>query len=267
MEVKGTKGVSFPKRPSFVLRSSKLDEREERIFQNAGKILLKVPEKERFHPDPSFCLTSFKRREIWGNLNPLVVEIGSGQGEELAFASSRFKNLDFLALEVFPQGIAHSIRHLKALGVENARILQADAFSFFSTALPAQSVFEVWTFFPDPWPKTKHHKRRLISSDFVPLVGGALSYGGHWRIATDDSDYALQIHEVVDSSPMFKNMGKAYATLSLVHFGKGNRNLQDGAPKGKFLQAERFEDRILTSFEKKGIEAGREIYDFDYKKI
>ena len=151
--------------------------------------------------------------------------------------------------------------------MENARILQADAFSFFSTALPAQSVFEVWTFFPDPWPKTKHHKRRLVSPDFVPLVASALSYGGHWRIATDDSDYALQIHEVVDSSPMFKNMGKAYAALSLVHFGKGNRDLQAGAPKGKFLQAERFEDRILTSFEKKGLEAGREIYDFDYMKI
>lgn len=228
---------------------------------------MKIPEKGKFTPAPSFRLGAFERKEIWGNLNPLVIEIGSGQGEQIAFASKRFKNLDFLALEVFPQGIAHTIRRLKALGAENARILQADAFSFFSTALPAGSVFEVWTFFPDPWPKTKHHKRRLISSAFASLVALALCSGGRWRIATDDSDYALQIHEVLDSAPEFKNMGTVYNELALLHVGKGNRHLQASAPKGKFLQAERFEGRTLTSFEKKGIEAGRKIYDFDYKKI
>lgn len=267
MENKGVEGTSWAKRPSFVLRSARVDEKEERIFQSAGKILLKVPEKERFHPDSSFRLTSFKRKEIWGNLNPLVIEIGSGQGEEIAFAATRFKNLDFLALEVFPQGIAHSIRRLKALGAENARVLQEDAFSFFSTSLPVGSIFEVWTFFPDPWPKTKHHKRRLISPDFAPLVAAALCNGGHWRIATDDSDYALQIHEVLDSCPKFENMGTIYTELALFHFGKGNRDLQASSPKGKFLQAERFEDRIITSFERKGLKAGREIYDFDYRRV
>lgn len=267
MEDKGHGERQWGKRPSFVLRSARVSEKEEKIFQNAGEILLKVPERERFHPDSSFRLTSFKRRKIWGNLNPLIIEIGSGQGEEIAFAASRFKNLDFLALEVFPQGIAHSISRLKALGVKNARILQADAFSFFSTSLPADSIFEVWTFFPDPWPKTKHHKRRLISSDFAPLVSSALYKGGHWRIATDDNDYALQIHEVLDSYPKLENMGTVYTKLPLLHFGKGNRNLQAYAPKGKFLQAERFEDRILTSFEKKGLAAGRKIHDFDYRKV
>ncbi|MBR6440397.1 MAG: tRNA (guanine-N7)-methyltransferase [Aeriscardovia sp.] len=230
-------------------------------------MLLSLPEKEKFAPDPSFKLDTFKRREIWGNLNPLVIEIGSGQGEQVEWAASRFKNLDFLALEVFPQGVAHSVRRLHSKGIENARILQADAFHFFLSNLLSNSVFEVWTFFPDPWPKTKHHKRRLISEDFAPLVASALVPGGHWRIATDDNDYALQIHEVLDAFPGLENMGNLPMELPLKHFGKGNRDLQASAPKGKFFQIERFEDRTLTSFEKKGMEAGRKIYDFDYMKI
>ena len=197
----------------------------------------------------------------------MVIEIGSGQGEQVEWAAYRFKNLDFLALEVFPQGVAHSVRRLRSKGIENARILQADAFQFFSSNLPPNSVFEVWTFFPDPWPKMKHHKRRLISEEFAALAASALASGGRWRIATDDSDYALQIHEVLDAFPGLENMGHIPAELPLRHFGKGNRDLQASAPKGKFFQAERFEDRTLTSFEKKGIEAGRKIYDFEYRKI
>ncbi|MBQ1298989.1 MAG: tRNA (guanine-N7)-methyltransferase [Aeriscardovia sp.] len=257
----------FQKRPSFVLRSSKPGEREEKILRDAGKILLSPPAKEKFAPDPSFKLDAFRRREIWGNLNPLVIEIGSGQGEQVEWAASRFKNLNFLALEVFPQGMAHTVRRLKARGIENARILQADAFRFFSSNLIPNSVFEVWSFFPDPWPKMKHHRRRLISEDFAPRVASALVPGGHWRIATDDSDYALQIHEVLDAFPGLENIGSVAVELPLTHFGKGNRDLQASAPKGKFFQAERFEDRTLTSFEKKGMEAGRQIYDFDYEKI
>ena len=236
-------------------------------MRSSGGLLLTPSEKERFIPDPSFKLDAFRRKNIWGNLNPLVIEIGSGQGEEVEWAASRFKNLDFLALEVFPQGVAHTVRRLKARGIENARILQADAFRFFSSNLLPDSVFEVWSFFPDPWPKMKHHRRRLISEDFALQVTSALVPGGHWRIATDDSDYALQIHEVLDAFPGLENMGSVAVELPLMHFGKGNRDLQASAPKGKFFQTERFEDRTLTSFEKKGIAAGRKIYDFDYKKI
>ena len=113
----------------------------------------------------------------------------------------------------------------------------ADAVPVFETLLPAGSVREVWTFFPDPWPKTKHHKRRIVQPAFASLVARVLEPGGLWRLATDWSDYAESMLEVLDAHPDFEGG-----------------------------EVERFDVRPMTRFERRGIAAGRSIHDLTYRR-
>ena len=123
------------------------------------------------------------------------------------------------------------------------RLLQSDAVDGLRHLLGPDSVEEVWTFFPDPWPKVRHHKRRLVDRAFADLVASRLRPGGSWRLATDWSDYAAQMRAVLDAHPDLVNVGAA----------------ADG-------WAERCPDRPLTRFEQRGLEAGRTVRDLHYRR-
>jgi tRNA (guanine-N7-)-methyltransferase len=168
----------------------------------------------------------------------VVVEIGSGVGEATAALAVRRPEVDVLALEVWRPGVATTLGLLADAGVTNVRLISVDAVWALEHLLGPGSVDEMWTFFPDPWPKKRHHKRRLVSAGFARLVASRLRAGGLWRLATDWPDYARQMRAVLDEEP----------------------GLTGGV-------VERWAERPLTRFERKGIAAGRPIVDLGYRAV
>lgn len=253
---------------SFVRRSGRLDARLQRAWDtysseylldiNAGEGSLDV--REGFSFDGEYV------RKVWGNANPLIVEIGSGQGENVVAAAEADPGMNFLALEVYDPGVAHTLLLAGKNGLGNLRVAQVNAPELFKVMADGVAA-EVWTFFPDPWPKKKHHKRRIVQPELAGQVRRSLADGGVWRIATDIEDYALHVHEVMDGLGGWENGGDITVSLPVEHVGKGNADLAEGMPHADFAESMRFEGRVLTNFEKKGLAAGRVIHDFTYRKV
>ncbi|KFI51262.1 tRNA (guanosine(46)-N7)-methyltransferase TrmB [Bifidobacterium biavatii] len=253
---------------SFVRRSARLDDRLQRAWDAyadrylldiaAGEGSLNVRDGLRF--DAEFV------RSTWDNDRPLIVEIGTGQGENVVAAAAAHPELNFLALEVYDPGVAHTLLLAGKQDLANIRIAQVNAPELFK-ACDAGVLAEVWTFFPDPWPKMKHHKRRIVQPELAGDVRRALVDGGVWRIATDIEDYALHVHEVMDDAAGFENVGSLTVSLPTEHVGKGNADTAADLPHADFRESVRFEGRVLTNFEKKGLAAGRVIHDFTYRAV
>ena len=151
-------------------------------------------------------------------------------------------------------------------GLANLRIAQVNAPELFKAAADG-SIAEVWTFFPDPWPKMRHHKRRIVQPELAGEIHRTLQAGGVWRIATDIEDYALHVHEVMDGIEGFHNDGTLTVSLPVEHVGKGNADEAASLRHADFSESERFSGRVLTNFEKKGLAAGRVIHDFTYRRV
>lgn len=252
---------------SFVRRSPRLDDRLQRAWNNYAHdyLLSEINAGEgSLDPRADFTLDAAYARRVWENTNPLIVEIGSGQGENVAAAAEAHPGLNFLALEVYDPGVAHTLLLAGKRGLRNLRVAQVNAPELMK-AVASGAVSEVWTFFPDPWPKMKHHKRRIVQPELAADVRRALADGGVWRIATDIEDYALHVHEVMDGRDDFTNAGTLTVSLPTEHVGKGNAADAAGLPHADFTESERFEGRVLTNFEKKGLNAGRVIHDFTYR--
>ena len=253
---------------SFVRRSGRLDSRLQRAWDKyadtyvldigAGNGLLDVRGGLSF--DRGFIA------DVWGNDHALIVEIGTGQGENVVAAAAAHPETNYLALEVYDPGVAHTLLLAGKQGLSNIRVAQVNAPELFKVAASGV-VAEVWAFFPDPWPKKKHHKRRIVQKGLAADVHRALIDGGAWRIATDIEDYALHVHEVMDDLPGWHNAGDLTVSLPVEHVGKGNADLAMGMPHADFTESERFDGRVLTNFEKKGLKAGRAIHDFTYRKV
>ncbi|MFE7845968.1 tRNA (guanosine(46)-N7)-methyltransferase TrmB [Microbacterium sp. NPDC057407] len=178
---------------------------------------------------------------VWGRTAPLVVEIGSGQGHAIVHAAASRPDTDFLAIEVFKAGLARTMLDADKAGARNLRLVEANAPEVLEHLLPEASVTELWVFFPDPWHKKKHTKRRLVTDGFARLAARALVDGGMLRLATDWEDYALQMREVLRAADDFEAAFEG-----------------DWAP--------RFDGRVLTAFERKGARVGREIRDLAYRR-
>ena len=187
--------------------------------------------------------------ELFGRRAPVTLEIGSGTGEQIVAAAAAHPERDFLALEVWVPGIAKLVSKAVDAGVDNIRVIEADAAQALPIMLGDACLDEVWTFFPDPWRKARHRKRRLVSDSFALEVARLLRDRGAWRLATDWDDYAWQMRDVVEACELFDN---PYA---------GERpDPQDPQPeRGGF--APRFSGRVVTHFETRGIDAGRHAHD------
>jgi tRNA (guanine-N7-)-methyltransferase len=188
-------------------------------------------------PDGAVDEPSFSWAEAFGREAPLVVEIGSGVGEATAVLAAARPSYDIVALEVWRPGVAHTLGLLAEAGADNVRLLSVDAVWCLECLFGPGQVEELWTFFPDPWPKMRHHKRRLVNAEFAALVASRLRPGGVWRLATDWADYAAQIETVLDAEP----------------------GLEGG-------RVPRWEERPVTKFERKGVAADREIVDLAYRR-
>jgi len=225
---------------SFVRRSGRMSEAQERAWSElAPRYVIEAPR--------AIATTSVRPgatvdpAEVWGRTAPLIVEIGSGQGHAIVHAAASHPDTDFLAVEVFKAGLARTMLDADRAGAGNLRLVEANAPEVLEHLLPAASVAELWVFFPDPWHKNKHNKRRLVTSEFATLAGAALEDGGMLRLATDWEDYARQMRDVLDDAPGFERSFEG-----------------EWAP--------RFDGRVLTAFERKGARAGREIRDLAYRR-
>lgn len=189
-------------------------------------------------PDEAVDRPDFAWSEWFGREAPLIVEIGSGIGEATAVLAAARPAYDVLAFEVWRPGVADTLWRLDEAGADNVRLCSVDAVWSLEHLLGPASVSELWTFFPDPWHKKKHRKRRLVDADFARLVASRLVPGGAWRLATDWADYADQMREVLDAEPAFEG----------------------GV-------VERWDERPVTRFERKGLDVDREITDLRYTLV
>ncbi|WP_110588349.1 tRNA (guanosine(46)-N7)-methyltransferase TrmB [Microbacterium suaedae] len=225
---------------SFVRRGGRMSDAQERAWEELSPFYrFDVPRdaaSTSVHPDARFI-----PEEEYGRKAPFIVEIGSGQGHAIVSAASSRPDTDFLAVEVYVGGLARTMLDAEREGAKNLRVVEANAPEVLETLLPEGSADELWIFFSDPWHKKRHHKRRMIKDGFGALAGRALRDGGVLRLATDWEDYALQMRDVMDAAPEFE---------------------RDFA--GEW--AERFEGRVMTAFERKGIEKGRDIRDLAYRR-
>jgi tRNA (guanine-N7-)-methyltransferase len=214
---------------SYSRRGSRFSDREQDAWERlAGELV--IPDEAV--DDPGFELTDW-----FGRSAPLLVEIGSGVGESLAALAAARPSYDVLAFEVWTPGVAGALWRLEQAGVHNVRLISVDAVWSMKHLFAPGSVAELWTFFPDPWPKHRHEKRRLVQPDFAHDAALALTPGGTWRLATDWEAYAGQMRAVLDAEPLL-----------------------DGGV------VPRWDDRPVTRFEGRGRDEGRAITDLAYRR-
>ncbi|WP_218150732.1 tRNA (guanosine(46)-N7)-methyltransferase TrmB [Actinokineospora terrae] len=147
----------------------------------------------------------------FGRAAPLLLEIGSGMGETTSLLAQAEPGTNYLAIDVYQPGLAQLILRAEAMGLTNLRMLRGDAVVLLGAHIAPGSLSAVRLFFPDPWPKKKHHKRRLVQPDFVALLASRLAPGGTVHMATDWAEYADQMLEVLSGQPLLRNRFDGWA--------------------------------------------------------
>lgn len=142
----------------------------------------------------------------FGREAPAMLEIGPGMGETTAALAKAAPELNYLAVDVFQAGLAQLMMRVEAAGLENLRLLRGDAVVLLERHVAPDSLHGVRIFYPDPWPKKKHHKRRLVQPGFMALVASRLEPGGRVHLATDWAEYADQMLEVCAAEPLLRNV-------------------------------------------------------------
>jgi len=223
---------------SYVRRSARMRPNQRRAWDRHHEdFVIEVPQRET-----STSIDASARLDLpeaFGRVAPLVVEIGPGAGESLVPMARARPDVDVLAFEVYQPAVAQLVSALARAAVPNVRIVAANAVEGLQHLVPPAGLDELWTFFPDPWPKVRHHKRRLVDAEVAALVASRLRPGGRWRLATDWEDYAQQMRTVLDAEP----------------------SLVSDHPGG---QAPRWAARPVTRFERRGLDAGRRVHDLSY---
>jgi len=147
--------------------------------------------------------------DVFGNSMPVVLDVGFGNGDALASLARQHSHLNFLGVEVYRPGIASLLRKLDEFGLDNVRIVNTDAVDLLREHIAAMSIISVLIWFPDPWPKKRHHKRRLIQTEFVRLVAEKLVDGGELHIVTDWQPYAVHVRETLKQCELFHEVDTA----------------------------------------------------------
>ena len=177
---------------------------------------------------------------VFGRKAPRVLEIGFGMGETTTTIAAAHPEIDYLALEVHTPGVGSLLKQLDERSIGNVRLVQHDAVEVLEHMIADGSLDGVHIFFPDPWPKKRHHKRRLIQPALVALLASKLKVGGYVHAATDWEEYAQQILEVFSAEPLLQNTAEDYA------------------PRPEY--------RPLTKFEQRGLRLGHGVWDVVFKR-
>ena len=179
---------------------------------------------------------------IFGRSAPTIVEIGFGMGEATAAIALSLADKNFIGIEVHTPGVGALLKLIGENNIGNLRIIQHDAVEVLTNMITDNSVAGFHIFFPDPWPKKRHHKRRLIQPDFVKLLVQKLSAGGYVHLATDWEDYALHMLEVLLAERALTNTAAANGFAPRPHY------------------------RGSSSFERKGLAKGHGVWDLVFSK-
>ena len=199
-----------------------------------------------YRPQPLDLAAAFGRQA------PVVLEIGFGMGETTARIAAARPECNFLGVEVYPAGVGSLLMKIDAAGLQNLRLIQHDAIEVVRDMIAPDSLAAVHVFFPDPWPKARHHKRRIIRPSFVDLLASRLAPGGILHCATDWEHYALQMLAVLAQQPWLEN------TAGAVRLADTAADTTGFAPRPDY--------RPLTKFEQRGIRLGHGVWDIVFRK-
>ena len=181
--------------------------------------------------------------ELFGRQAPCTLEIGFGNGASLAEMAAAAPEQDFIGIEVHRPGVGHLLQEIEARRLHNLRVLCTDAVEVLERQLPDASLERVLLFFPDPWHKKKHHKRRILQPHFIELLARRLRPGGRFHMATDWQDYAEHMLAEMEQSPLFRNT----------------------AGVGQYAEKPAY--RPTTKFERRGQRLGHGVWDLVYERI
>ena len=176
----------------------------------------------------------------FGRRAPKILEIGFGMGETTAAIAAAHPENDYLGIEVHTPGVGSLLKLIGERGLANLRLIQHDAVDVLRNMIPPASLDGAHIFFPDPWPKKRHHKRRLVQTDFVALLASRLKPGGYLHLATDWQEYAEQMLAVLCAEPQLENTAVGYAA--------------------------RPDYRPQTKFETRGLKLGHGVWDIVFRK-
>jgi tRNA (guanine-N7-)-methyltransferase len=177
---------------------------------------------------------------VFGRTAPLVVEVGFGMGQSTAAIAAARPDTDYIGIEVHEAGVGALLQRIEAQGLANLRIVRHDAVEVLTSMITPGSLAALHLFFPDPWPKKRHWKRRIVQPAFAALVASRLAPGGVWHAATDWQPYAEQMLEVMAAEPMLENTAAGYA------------------PRPDY--------RPLTKFEQRGLALGHGVWDLVFRR-
>lgn len=217
---------------SFVLRQGRLTKGQEQALETAWP---QYGIEEASEP-LNFTV-------IFGNVAPVTLEIGFGNGESLAQMALAEPERNFLGIEVHTPGVGHLLHLIQKHQLTNLRVMNTDAVEIIQQRIPEHSLDRVQIYFPDPWQKKKHNKRRIIQAEFVSLLATRLRQGGLLHLATDWQEYAAAMAEVMQASPDFRTANPTGEAFS---------------PRPEF--------RPLTKFEQRGLRLGHGVWDLLYTK-
>lgn len=215
---------------SFVLRQGRMSPAQTRAFE---QLLPRfgVP----FRPAPLDFAATF------GRVAPTILEIGFGMGETTAAIAQAHPQHDFLGIEVHAPGVGALLKRIDEAGLRNVRVVRHDAVEVAAQMIPPASLAGIHVYFPDPWPKKRHHKRRLLQASFVTALAQRLAPGGYLHAATDWEEYALEILATFAAEPLLTNTAEAFA------------------PRPAW--------RPQTKFETRGLKLGHGVWDVVFRKI
>ena len=211
---------------SFVKRSGRLTQSQKIFLNNKNNNI------NFFFPNEIINL-----EKLFKNNKNCILDIGFGDGKLLTSLAKKFPELNFIGLEVYESGIGNILKQISSDNLTNIKICCSDAITFLNNYTENNSFYGITLFFPDPWPKKKHYKRRIINKNFVNLISSKISANGFIKVVTDWSNYSDNIEEVFSANDKFERVGDIYI----------------------------FKNRCLTKFEKKGISLGHRITEFTYK--
>lgn len=209
---------------SFVLRAGRITEAQRRALVELGPHWI-VP----------YTASAVDWAAVFGRVAPLVLEIGFGMGEATAQIAASHPQTDFIGVEVHPPGVGALLARIDAMQLTNLRIVQHDAVQVLQHMVAPRSLSGLHIYFPDPWPKKRHHKRRLIQPEFVRLAASRLAPGGYLHCATDWQPYAEHMLAVLRAEPALVNTAA------------------DFAPRPSW--------RPVSKFERRGLSLGHGVWD------
>lgn len=214
---------------SFVTRAGRLSAAQARALDTLG---------------PRFCIPYSKNLldfdQAFGRHAPTIFEIGFGMGGTTAHIAAHMPEKNFIGVEVHTPGVGSLLKLIGEQGLSNLRLIQHDAVEVLTHMIPAASLAGVHVFFPDPWHKARHNKRRLIQPPFVSLLASRIAPGGYLHCATDWQEYAEQMLAVLGAEPALRNTGDGYA------------------PRPDY--------RPVTKFEHRGVKLGHGVWDLVFSK-